>query len=395
MNFLKNEFSRMVVGAFAMLVVLQGCGSDSTSGKCCQGEPQLADKIKEVEKTALVPEVKGDQIVYVDRNVTVIEYVDRNVTVIHYVDRNVTVDVVKVRPDALISGLVDGAVLSGAILEIDGIESSDTDGNVTKYRWMLDDANISTEKNPTINLPTEEGTYKLCLEVIDNDDLISRLVCKNFIIPPVDKEPMAVMTGLNDNVIKTLCPVAVSGANSIATDSDIVSYKWIIDTNLILTGKDQNLSFETLGEHEVCLEVIDSNDLNNTQCSTITVEDHVPPTPVLTMFDTTNNVITKDDLLKRGAKYDFSCAGSQDDCGNEEPMICEWNAHSYRIVNGQRVDYVSDCIDHNNAAAVGKESWIKLCGSPASAYTYIEIELKITDQFGKSTTETQIFEVTP
>jgi hypothetical protein len=396
MSFLESRVYKTLLGVFATLFlfsVLQGCGGTSSDG-CCQ-EVKLSDKIKEVEKVTVVPEVKGNQIVYVDRNVTVIQYIDRNITVIQYIDRNVTVDVIRVRPEARISGFEDGVVLLGNTLEIDSIESSDVDGNVTQYRWTLDDENISIEKNPTIDLPSEEGSHQLCLEVIDNDDLISKIVCKNFTIPPINEEPMAVMTGLNDNIIKTLCPVSVSGINSIANGSDIISYVWTIDNNLILSGKDQNLSFATLGAHEVCLEVIDSNDLNNTQCSTIIVEDHTAPTPILTMTGMDSEVITNNDLLQRGARYNFSCAGSKDDCGNEAPMTCAWNVHSYRIVNEQRVDYISDCLEHNNAPTQGQESWIKLCGSPASAYTYIEIELKITDQFDKSTTETQIFEVAP
>ncbi len=398
MSFLENRFSKIAVNTlsiFAMFTILQGCGSTSSNG-CCQ-DAKLSEKIKETEKVTPVPEVKGDQIIYVDRNVTVIEYVDRNVTIIEYVDRNVTVDVIKVRPEARISGLIDGTVLFGDILEIDSVESSDVDGNVIKYQWSLDDINISIEQNPTIALPTEEGTHTLCLEVTDNDNLTSTQVCKTFTIPPVDQEPMAVMSGLNvdGKLIKTKCPVIVSGINSIANDSNITAYMWTVDKNITLRGEDQNLSFDTLGEHEVCLTVTDTNELNNTQCSKILVNDHVAPTPVLTLTDSTDSVMTKDDLLTRSTRYDFTCAGSTDDCGNEEPMTCEWNAHSYRIENEQRIDYISDCLAHNNAPVVGQESWIQLCGSPVSAYTHIEIELKITDQFGKSTTETQIFEVAP
>ena len=400
MNFLKNRFSKAVLGAFAISAMLQGCGSSSSSGECCQGEPKLADKIKEVDKVATVPEVKGNQIVYVDRNVTVIQYVDRNVTVIKYIDRNVTVDVIKVRPDARITGLIDGTILKDAtILTIDSVESSDEDGNVTKYQWRLDDVNISTEKSPTIDLPPEPGTHTLCLLVTDNDDLISTETCKSFIIPEPNSNPTAAITGLNDNVVKTKCPVAVSGTTSIANNSDITSYIWTIDNNQTLNGKDQNLSFDTLGEHEVCLEVIDSNDLNNTQCSIVDVQDHEAPTPMLTMFDGAT-VITSADLLTRGGRYDFSCAGSVDDCGNEEPMTCEWNAHSYIIgVDGvTKIDYISDCFGDPNegpshGAKIAKDSYLILCGSDVSHYKYVEIELKITDQFGKTTTETKIFEV--
>ncbi len=409
MNFLKNRFSKAVLGAFAISAMLQGCGSSSSSGECCQGEPKLADKIKEVDKVVAVPEVKGNQIVYVDRNVTVIQYVDRNVTIIQYVDRNVTVDTIKIRPEARISGLVDGVVLKDAtLLKIDSLNSSDEDGNVTKYQWMLDDVAISTEKSPEITLPTDPGSYELCLLVTDNDDLISTKTCKSFVIPEANANPTAAMAKtrngeeIGSNEIKTKCPIVFSGENSFKDNGNIVSYIWTVDGNQTYIGKDQELSFDTLGEHEVCLTVVDSDDLNATRCDTIDVQDHDAPTPEITVIDINDNnkvfttTLPSGDKLTRGDRYDFSCEGSKDDCGNEEPMTCEWNVHSYREdANGNKVDYVRDCINHNNAPRVGKESWVKLCGSSISSYKYIEIELKITDQFGKSTTRTDIFEVAP
>ena len=82
--------------------------------------------------------------------------------------------------------------------------------------------------------------------------------------------------------------------------------------------------------------------------------------------------------LTKAQKYDFSCAGSKDDCGNSEPMKCEWSAFSYNTNKDNK--YVADCIEHNNAPREGEESWVKLCHS--GDYNYINIELTITDQFG-------------
>jgi PKD repeat protein len=392
MSFTKNVIS---VATIVFIFLLQGCGGGSSSAGCCQ-TPKLANKVSETEKVVTVPETKGNQIVYIDRNVTIIEYVDRNITIIQYVDRNITVEVIKVRPDAEITGLKDGAVITDNSLVLDAANSSDEDGNVTNYQWILDDENISTEKNPTITLPTEEGIHKLCLIVTDNDNLTSKESCKTFTIPHINENPTAVINILNDKTLKTKCPVLVSSSNSIANDGEIKSYIWTVDNNITLKGKDQNISFNTVGSHEICLAVANNNDLNDTQCSNIDIHDHNSPTPLLTMTNLAGEEISHDTLLQRGKKYNFSCAGSKDDCDNEEPMICEWSAHSYRIdAGGNRVDFVRDCMDHNNAPKIGETSWIKLCGSPISRYQYIELVLKVTDQFNKTSTLTKIFEVSP
>jgi PKD repeat protein len=393
MSFTKGLLS--VVSIASILFMLQGCGGDSSSQSCCQ-TPKLEEKVSEVEKVVPVPEVKGNEVIYVDRNVTVIQYVDRNVTVIQYVDRNVTVEKILVRPEAEIAGLKDGSIITEDTLEIKGVESSDEDGNVTKYQWTLDDNNISTEKNPTIDLPTEPGTHKICLTVTDNDNLKSKMTCKTFVIPAPNVNPTASITGLNEKKVKTKCAVTVSGMDSIANNNaEIKSYSWVIDKNITLEGADQNLSFKTLGEHEVCLTVVDTNDLNDTICNTVNVQDHDAPTPVLTVYDQ-NKVITGGPdgyTLTKGNKYDFSCKGSHDDCNSSVPVTCKWNAHSYRIENNEKVDYVSDCIEHNGSPKEGEKSWVKLCGS--GNYEYMEIILEVTDQFGKTSTKTEFFKVAP
>ncbi len=419
MNFLTKSVLSFVsmVSVFAML---QGCGGGSESGACCQENnetavkadnvkadttpPEVKGKIQETDKVVTVPEQQGERIVYVDRNVTVIQYVDRNITVIKYVDRNVTVEKVKVRPEAKIAGLNDGAVLTGNTLVIDGARSSDFDGNVTKYQWSLDDVNISTEVNPTIDLPTLPGDHKICLEVIDDDNLTSLMTCRSFVIPPQNQDPVASIDIplLNDingtGKIKTLCPFEVDAGNSVATNANIVSYVWTVDDNQTLNGKKQTLSFATLGNHEVCLEVTDSNGLKNKSCKIIDVKDHDAPTPKMTVTEPNGGVITKDSLLRRLGRYNLSCAGSKDDCGTDENLTCEWNAYSYKIgANGEEIPYVGDCFNSDvhdgHGPRVAKESWLILCSSGANLYTHIHVDLKVTDKFGKTATQKLFFEV--
>jgi hypothetical protein len=410
MNFLENKLSKVVLStviAFSVFTILQGCGGSDE--ECCQEvePPKLSEKVSEVHKVVEVPQViyidrNVTEIVYVDRNVTQIQYIDRNITVIEYVDRNVTVDVIKVRPIAKYNGLSDGAVLTGNTLTIDGVVSSDSDGNVSGYKWTLDSVEISTQQNPTIDLPTQEGSHMLCLEVTDNDSLTSNKTCKTFTIPHKNSNPTAVISGLNDIVVKTDCPVSLSGTTSVAPDGNINTYEWTVDDTIKYSGKDQKISFATLGIHKVCLNVIDSNSLSDEQCSNVNVQPHVAPTPVLTLKDSTNKVLNPNpsgDLLLRNGRYDISCAGSVDDCNNTEPMTCEWNAHSYIIdANGNKVDYITDCFNDaehtGHGPKVAKDSWITLCGD-TNRFKFVEIELKITDKFGKTSTRTDIFEVAP
>jgi hypothetical protein len=417
MNFTGKLFSKAVLGATAALSIFMiGCGSSDSSQSCCQ-TPKLEAKVKQEEKVVPVPEVLGQnavydanttpekEIVYVDRNVTIIEYRDRNITVIHYVDRNVTVDVVKVRPEAEIKGLIDGAILKGDTLAIDGVDSSDTDGNVTSYKWLLDGVEISTLQNPTIELPSEEGNHMLCLTVTDNDNLTSKKTCKSFVIPHINLNPTAAVNvkanpNSKNGKIRTKCPLALSGATSIANDGTLASYEWTIDNNKTLQGKDQSVSFDTVGTHNVCLEVTDANGLKDKICRDVVVEGHEAPTPKIGVTDIQGGVMTKDSLFKRMNRYNLSCAGSKDDCGNEEPMTCEWNAHSYRLDSaGNKVNYIRDCFNDSehegHGPKVAKESYIVLCSSGIKKYKYIEIELKITDRFGKTNMETKVFEVAP
>ena len=421
-----NFLTKSVLGAISMASVfamLQGCGGDTEQGACCQDKkpvakakeetksstikPVVKGKIEEIDKVVEVPEVQGERIVYIDRNVTVIKYHDRNVTVIKFHDRNVTVDRIKVRPDARIDGFQDGDILTGNTLVLDGMKSSDSDGNVTKYKWTLDDKVLANVTNNTIDLPADAGTYKLCLEVTDNDSLVSPMTCKTFVIPAKNLDPTAAISipKLNDqngtkNKIKTICPFEVNADNSVATDSTIVSYVWTIDNNQTLTGKKQTLSFSTLGNHEVCLEVTDSNGLKNRNCNTITVNKHEAPTPNITITDVDGMVITKDSLFKRLGKYNLSCAGSKDDCGNEEPMTCEWNAYSYRLgKDGEEIPYIGDCFNtaqHDaHGPRISKDSWLRLCSSDASRYTHVHVDLKVTDRFGKTQTKKVFFTVAP
>ena len=169
----------------------------------------------------------------------------------------------------------------------------------------------------------------------------------------------------------------------------------MIDDNETFSGATQELSFKSVGEHKVCLSVTDSNGLTDRQCTNITVQKHIAPTLMMVMKDEQNQVITKDMNLTRSAKYDFSCAGSVDDCGNDIAQTCKWNAHSYKIVDGKKEDYIKNCISHNHAPENGSESWVKLCGAKSNKFTYVEITLEATDMFNNTTSQVYVYGVNP
>ena len=140
--------------------------------------------------------------------------------------------------------------------------------------------------------------------------------------------------------------------------------------------------------------VTDENGLSDKQCSDVTVVKHDAPTVMMQMKDSNDQIITQDMNLTRRSRYDFSCAGSHDDCNKTEGIICEWNAHSYRIgEQGEKIDYIGDCMTKDNAPLKGENSWVKLCGAGADSFEYVEITLKVTDQFGHSTDKLYVYGV--
>ena len=72
-------------------------------------------------------------------------------------------------PVAHITGVADKTNIQiGQSVTVSGLGSSDRDGNVVSYKWMVDGKSVSNDPTPTFTF-NAPGDHEVCLSVVDND----------------------------------------------------------------------------------------------------------------------------------------------------------------------------------------------------------------------------------
>ena len=196
--------------------------------------------------------------------------------------------------------------------------------------------------------------------------------------------PVATITNLTDGTTITAGQnLSVDGSTSADRDGTVTGYTWKVDGVSVSTEVNPTISITTLGTHEVCLTVVDNDNLNsiNEECRTVTVtglttlSTPVAPTAVIDLSDSNGPLLAK-------SQHTFSCANSHDNDTvgtGAEIVACQWDIQSYKIVNGQEVPYRS-CSDDVMA---GKHIFI--CPSA----TRIVAKLTVTDNDGQTHSTTK------
>ena len=146
-------------------------------------------------------------------------------------------------PVAAITGIDNPTVIAlGQSIEANGIASSDRDGNVVKYEWMVDGQKVSTTKTSTFTF-NEAGDHELCLKVYDNDNNPSANVeCRTIKVlgknanTPVT--PTAVITLTNEEDLSPWSLHRFSCDEShdndtLGSNPEIVSCQWDIQSYTI------------------------------------------------------------------------------------------------------------------------------------------------------------------
>ena len=158
----------------------------------------------------------------------------------------------------------------GESISYDGLTDSSDDSSISSYSWSIDAKEVST--NPKPSLVCESlGEKEICLKVTDDQGLASLKECIKITVkkrPLIN--PTAVISGVNDTytIGDTL---QADGSESEDRDGEVLSYAWSFED---ANSSDERPSFEikTLGEQEICLSVVDNDDLNSSAvCEKITV----------------------------------------------------------------------------------------------------------------------------
>jgi hypothetical protein len=178
-------------------------------------------------------------------------------------------EVVNLIPTAVILSKTLECTVGGSI-SYDGLTDSSDDVSISSYSWSIDGKDVST--NPKPSLVCESlGEKEICLEVIDDKDLVSKKECVKI---TVKKRPLINPTALINGVSDTYTigdTLQADGSGSEDRDGEVLSYAWsFADAN----SSDERASFliKTLGEQEICLIVVDNDDLKSERvCEKITV----------------------------------------------------------------------------------------------------------------------------
>ncbi len=287
---------------------------------------------------------------------------------------------------------------------------------------------------------------KVKFSVISSISLISLAIISSFNGCGYDKEcctlaksPTAVISGFTDKEIIEVTtaanqPIFLSvNGNSSFDDGNVTSYEWFVNGASVANTMIGNLEVN-LGRNEICLVVADDENNTNKTCQDVIFKrpnkevvepepkpepepepnlepeltcqqkpsaEHADPIPKLTLTDDTNNIVT-DNMLEASTQYSLSCAGSVDDCG-DDVKNCEWGATSYKLnPDGTKIPYVVDCFEDTQHTGHGEKftttdslpSNIKLCGNTEN-FTNVEVSLKVTDEYNRTTTTTEIYTVQP
>jgi len=193
--------------------------------------------------------------------------------------------------------------------------------------------------------------------------------------------PVATITGLADNTrISTGQSITVNGTSSSDRDGSVTAYNWSVDGVATSTATNPTFTFDSAGEHKICLTVTDNDNLNsaNVECRTVIVDapanTPVTPTAVITLTDS-------DAPLALYSEHTFSCADSHDNDTlgtGAEIVACDWDIRSYRILDGVEVAY-RNC---THEAMEGNP--VQICG----LVSRIVATLTVTDNDGQTASTT-------
>jgi len=146
-------------------------------------------------------------------------------------------------PVAAITGIDNPTVIAlGQSIEANGIASSDRDGNVASYEWMVDGKKVSSTKSSTFTF-NDTGDHELCLKVYDNENNPSvNVECRTIKVlgkntnTPVTPTAVITLTDENDlspwSLHKFLCNESHDN-DTLGTNPEIVSCQWDIQSYTI------------------------------------------------------------------------------------------------------------------------------------------------------------------
>jgi len=145
-------------------------------------------------------------------------------------------------------------------------KSFDPDGEITGYRWDLNnDGLYDTEwitQPITTHTYSKVGNYTIKLQVKDNNNTLSNDTTVVHITSLLKKEILPIPVVTAPNIAFSNQNITFDASKSFDPDGEIVNYIWIF-RNKTKSGVKVNHSFNTAGSKNIILMVTDNDNLTN------------------------------------------------------------------------------------------------------------------------------------
>ena len=154
----------------------------------------------------------------------------------------------------------------------DASGSTDPDGTIVEYRWVVDGQNQSAGETLSYTF-TESGDHEVQLYVTDDDGVTtsaSRTITVNA-RPEVSLPEVNATTG-DPTVIEP----------TVNDDGTIARYEWYVDGGLVTTEATLSYAFTEGGRYQVRLQVTDDNGATRAASQVVRVSEATTPTPTPT-----------------------------------------------------------------------------------------------------------------
>lgn len=154
----------------------------------------------------------------------------------------------------------------GLVLEVDGTDSSDPEGEELEYAWDFGDSGTATGAEATHEY-SESGSYEISLTVTDVNGA-SDTATKTATVRMPNAAPIAAFDSTVDGLESSF-----DASGSVDTDGTIESYAWDFGDGNGGTGETVTHEYATSGTYEVVLTVTDNGDAKAQATAQITVQD--------------------------------------------------------------------------------------------------------------------------